>query len=519
VFNTASVAPPHHDGPARGPALARDVDEVIAALDQRLHVAASVLAPELSLTVDRIPSAGTLTLLTNLLRRCHGDANHRTLWMVLTALRGAFPGCAAVESATHLVASETADAVARTLLAEALRDGSLNRFAPYMDLVRRGVLLNVDFCARNATHGGIQHLVRELTPRWVRTHNVQLAVWTANFETMRAPEQCERDRVLLLPEDGGNTTPSDRNDDAVDHLRIVVPWGVPVVLPDVPSAEAADVLAAMGQYSPNDLVIVGYDLTPVIDADTRPAAETEGMVRWLRAVKHARLVAAISDSAKAEFTGFAEMMAAQGLSGPEVVSVIIAETPVSRRQYPKNEGRPVVVIPGRREPHKNQRIALHAAEVLWRRGLDFEVRMIGGPGWTPGTVEGAITRLQTEGWPLTVLGWVDDDTQWDEFAHADIAVFASLHEGYGLSVTECLAFGVPTITTAYGSQAEIAAEGGCVVVDPRDDSAIVEALSTLLTDTGRRDALRAEALARNHRTWSEYADELWAAVMRLGTSS
>jgi glycosyltransferase involved in cell wall biosynthesis len=113
---------------------------------------------------------------------------------------------------------------------------------------------------------------------------------------------------------------------------------------------------------------------------------------------------------------------------------------------------------------------------------------------------------------------VDDDTQWREIGRADVAVFASLHEGYGFSLTECLALGIPTITANFGSQAEIAAAGGCLAVDPRNDEAMIDALASLLTNPSRRAELRAEALARHRRTWDEYADDLWATVHRIGVA-
>jgi glycosyltransferase involved in cell wall biosynthesis len=88
-------------------------------------------------------------------------------------------------------------------------------------------------------------------------------------------------------------------------------------------------------------------------------------------------------------------------------------------------------------------------------------------------------------------------------------VFTSLHEGYGLPVAESLAYGTPTLTTEYGSTAEIAAEGGALTVDPRDDDALVGAMRRLLTDDALIEQLAADARQRPTRTWDDYARELW----------
>ena len=41
----------------------------------------------------------------------------------------------------------------------------------------------------------------------------------------------------------------------------------------------------------------------------------------------------------------------------------------------------MVLMVGSFEPRKNHLGVLHAAETLWREGLDFELTFIGGSGW------------------------------------------------------------------------------------------------------------------------------------------
>jgi glycosyltransferase involved in cell wall biosynthesis len=92
-------------------------------------------------------------------------------------------------------------------------------------------------------------------------------------------------------------------------------------------------------------------------------------------------------------------------------------------------------------------------------------------------------------------------------------VFPSLHEGFGLPVAESLALAVPVVTSNYGSTAEIAREGGCLLVDPRNDDAIAAAMRKLLTDDHLHARLLAECLARTPRSWADYADELWTRAV------
>jgi glycosyltransferase involved in cell wall biosynthesis len=93
--------------------------------------------------------------------------------------------------------------------------------------------------------------------------------------------------------------------------------------------------------------------------------------------------------------------------------------------------------------------------------------------------------------------------------NADAAVFISLQEGFGLPVVEALSVGTPVMTTCYGSQGELGRQGGCLLVDPRDDSSVTAGLRRLVTEPALRAELRAQIARRPRRTWDDYADELW----------
>ena len=92
-------------------------------------------------------------------------------------------------------------------------------------------------------------------------------------------------------------------------------------------------------------------------------------------------------------------------------------------------------------------------------------------------------------------------------------VFPSLNEGFGLPVAEALASGTPVVTSGYGSMAEIAADGGALLVDPRDDRSIAAAMRTVLTQPAERARLAAEARRRPARTWDDYAAGVWSTLV------
>jgi glycosyltransferase involved in cell wall biosynthesis len=61
--------------------------------------------------------------------------------------------------------------------------------------------------------------------------------------------------------------------------------------------------------------------------------------------------------------------------------------------------------------------------------------------------------------------------------------------------------------------AEIAADGGAITVDPRDDHAIADAMRRLLIDDELLRELEKQARGRPTRTWDDYARETWSVLV------
>ncbi len=520
---------------------------VAGALRQRLDAAADVLlgpgphVHERSATGSLSDTEQAGLLLADLVTELQRAPSTPGLWLLFTAMAAAFPDADELLAARRFLEhAATDDAVAYLL--DACYVSTRNGGAPNtrMDVVRDGVVVDVDFCARNEHHTGIQRVVRETMPRWTRDHNLLLVAWTDAHGAMRPLTMSETDRVLdwygrqrrvtPVPHldmadradvDGVSTDVAEPRPHEAEHARIVVPWGCRVVLPENPEPQRCPSLAALAEHSGNVVTAIGYDCIPVVSPELIHPGLPDRFMSYLSVVKHAAVIAGISASATAEFAGFAAMMPAQGLSGPRVVEVVL---PVQVPQPGvggtglESGDPPLVLSVGSFEPRKNQLALLVAAERLWREGIAFRLRFVGGGGWRT-EFEALVNRLAGQGRDVSVAVQVSDGDLWQAYRDARFTVFTSLHEGYGLPVAESLACGVPALTTSYGSTAEIAADGGALLVDPRDDEALVAQLRRMLTDDELLGGLRAAALARPTRTWDDYAAELWDVLAAAGAMS
>jgi glycosyltransferase involved in cell wall biosynthesis len=383
---------------------------------------------------------------------------------------------------------------------------------PDLQLVTEQVVVDVDHSARHDLHTGIQHVVRRTIPIWDRDHPLVLAAWTRTGGGLRTLSEPETARVLTWGADGADGSA------AAPPEALIVPWRTVVVLMETPPSEAVDQLAALAQYSGNSVVAVGYDCIPAVSADLVPTFESERFARYLSVLKFSRRIAGISDSATAEFAGFGAALAAQGLPSPSIFACRLAaerpSLPAEPRpaHEPPTEQAPVVLCVGV-EPRKNTLVLLYAAERLWREKLDFRLRFIAGSGWGDEAIR-RIAELRALGRPVSVSSAVTDTELRRAYQAARFTMFVSLHEGYGLPVAESLALGTPVITSNYGSTSEVAAGGGALLVDPRDDEAIVDAMRQLLTDDNLRHTLCNQIAARPVRTWEEYARDLWTQLVK-----
>lgn len=97
------------------------------------------------------------------------------------------------------------------------------------------------------------------------------------------------------------------------------------------------------------------------------------------------------------------------------------------------------------------------------------------------------------------------------FERATCFVMPSLCEPSAISYVEAAAAGIPSIGSTVGGSAELIGDGGCVV-DPYDDDALYDAMSTF-ADAATARLAGARAVAQAERfTWEKVARRLLAAI-------
>ena len=133
-------------------------------------------------------------------------------------------------------------------------------------------------------------------------------------------------------------------------------------------------------------------------------------------------------------------------------------------------------------PHKNLDGLLRAFAVFRERHPEYRLIVCGIHGFFSAELHALRDRLHLAD-SVDFPGWIPREQLYDLYARAAAFVYPSLFEGFGLPVLEALAAGVPTACSDIEPLNGIAGEAA-LKFDPRDPSAIADAMHRLVTDDG-----------------------------------
>lgn len=189
-----------------------------------------------------------------------------------------------------------------------------------------------------------------------------------------------------------------------------------------------------------------------------------------------------------------------------------------------------VLMPARRHQRSGPLTLLCVATLTPRKGhslllraladlahLNWELHNVGSATRDPATA--AALRAQAAPMAQKVFwhGELDAQKLSAYFAAADVFVLASLHEGFGMVVTEALAHGLPVVASNAGALAQTLPQGAGLSVAAGDVSALRFALEQVMGDERVRESLAAgaRAAAANLPSWPQQADRLMVALTDL----
>lgn len=156
---------------------------------------------------------------------------------------------------------------------------------------------------------------------------------------------------------------------------------------------------------------------------------------------------------------------------------------------------PFVLYAGNIKPHKNLERLIEAFDRVRKAGFDqLTLVIIGDEISKYPRLRRAVHRHKLHK-HVRFLGFQPDETLAVFYRLADVFVFPSLYEGFGLPPLEAMASGTPVVTSNVSSLSEVVGDAA-LLVDPYDPQGIADGMARALSDAALRETLRARGFAR-----------------------
>lgn len=152
-----------------------------------------------------------------------------------------------------------------------------------------------------------------------------------------------------------------------------------------------------------------------------------------------------------------------------------------------------ILTVGTLEPRKNITTLLEAFSLV-KKKLTIKLVIVGARGWL---VRPMFKKVQELGLHKDVVftGFVPDEDLPALYQGAEVFVFPSLYEGFGLPPLEAMASGTPVVASNSSSIPEVVGDSG-ILVDPHDVEGFAHAIIKLCTDANYRAVLSVKGQQR-----------------------
>lgn len=234
-------------------------------------------------------------------------------------------------------------------------------------------------------------------------------------------------------------------------------------------------------------------------------------------VKRANYIIAVSQNTKKDIIKFTEV-------DPQKI-LVIYEAPDKRYKIIKNKKMldiirkkynlyfPFMFYSGSLSPRKNP-IRLVKAFNQIKDKIPHNLVLTGGKSWKDKGVYRLIKDLKLDG-RVVKLGFVPDQEMPMLYNLADLFVYPSLYEGFGLPPLEAMACGCPVIASNLASCHEVAGKGA-MVVDPYSVEEISSGILKILNDRVYRKILIKKGFSNLLKfSWKKTTNQLLLSINNL----
>jgi len=142
---------------------------------------------------------------------------------------------------------------------------------------------------------------------------------------------------------------------------------------------------------------------------------------------------------------------------------------------------------GTLEPRKNFSALIKAFVIVKRKYPDYKLVIVGKPGWKHQDIERSVREFELEN-DVIFTGYMKDEDLHHTYNLAEVFVFPSLYEGFGIPPLEAMASGCPVISSNAASLPEVVGDAA-LLIEPTSSHKISDAIISLIENPQLRNTL------------------------------
>lgn len=247
----------------------------------------------------------------------------------------------------------------------------------------------------------------------------------------------------------------------------------------------SDLLHSMAFVTPvfttKPAIITVYDLSFMHYPDQFPSLQRRYLTsQTRRSCQQAKRIITISESSKQDihqFFGIPLHRIDVVYPGVDSIYQPNATEEIERFRQAKGHGRYLLHV-GTLQPRKNINTLLEAFAQLAEPDLDLV--LVGGKGWLFADIFAKVQQLNLED-RVHFTGYVPDEELPLWYSAAELLVFPSFYEGFGMPIIEAMACGTPVVAANNSSIPEATGNAG-QLFEPTNVAACVDRLTAVLHD-------------------------------------
>jgi glycosyltransferase involved in cell wall biosynthesis len=179
---------------------------------------------------------------------------------------------------------------------------------------------------------------------------------------------------------------------------------------------------------------------------------------------------------------------------------------------------PFILFVGTLEPRKNLPALFKAYYQLKNKNINHKLVIAGKKGWKYQDIFETVNKLNLNN-DIIFTDYIPENDLPALYNAADVFVYPSIYEGFGLPPLEAMACGTPVVTSNISSLPEVVGNAG-ITVDPKDIDMLATALYEALTNDSLMKEMTKKGLERAKLfSWKSCAVETLKVYEEIGSNT